>query len=164
MSCLFDLLYLLQSQFWYLLWLWSVHYLNLSEGLMRLSSWRWKAIIPVSCKEAAPEWTARRRCQYCNSLHLTAAEWVPVGRGAGHIACCGQGCWELQAALGSVNGHSLPASALQRGLKMPWARIIAMGTFSECCFTGGGVGRKTHSVSLPLPWYLSCAAGILGGL
>lgn len=80
------------------------------------------------------------------------------------IACCGQGCWELQAALGCVYEHCLPASALQRGLKMLWARIIAMGTFSACCFTRGGVGGKMPSLSPPLPWCLSCAAGMLGGV
>lgn len=41
---------------------------------------------------------------------------------------------ELQAALGCVYEHSFPASALQRGLRMLWAKIIAMGTFQWVLF------------------------------
>lgn len=136
---------------------------------MRLSSWRWKAIIPVSGRNLLQSGQSGGDVSTaiqstCLLLAVVPDGWVPVCRDAGRVACCGQGCWELQAVLGCVNEHSLPASALQRGLKMVWARIIAMGTFSACCFTGGGVGRETRSLSLPLLWYLSCAAGILGGL
>ena len=79
-----------------------------------------------------------------------------------HVACCGQGCWDPQAALGCAYEHS----ALQRGLNMLWGRIIAMGAFSVWCDcpTGGVTDGKKPSFSLPLPWYLSCAAGMLGGL
>lgn len=95
-------------------------------------------------------------------LGVVGDGWVAVCRDAEHIACSGQGCWELLAALGCVYEPSFPASALQRGLKMLWVRIIAMGTFQWVLFHQEWCWWETRSFSLPLAWHLSCAAGVVG--
>lgn len=123
---------------------------------MRLSSWRWKAIIPVSCKEAGPEQTVRRRWKHCDSQHLAAAGcgrgWVAVCRGA--AVYCLLWTWVLGAA-------GCPGLCV-------WAQPSCF------CFAKraeDALGQNNCHGNIPCMlfhqgwcWCLSCAAGMLGGL